>query len=114
MIFLNTSLIRKSALFLAAAILSVSTMAADFSQNQRLANQGNASAQYNLGVMYYKGEEVLKDNRKAFEWFQKSADQDNAKAQFNLEAMITNGEVTLSTDDKVVQIFRKEAYKGDS
>lgn len=73
-------------------MFSVSVIAMDFRQNLRLANQGNASAQYNLGVMYYKGKGVLRDNTKAFEWFQKAADQGNAKAQFNLEAMYSNGE----------------------
>lgn len=48
MTFLNTSLIRKSTLFLAAAMFSVSAIAVDFDQNQRLANQGNVTAQHNL------------------------------------------------------------------
>lgn len=45
-------LIRKLTLFLAAAMFSLSAMAGDFNQTQRLANQGNAQAQFNLGVIY--------------------------------------------------------------
>ena len=48
MTFLNASLIRKLTLFLAAAMFSVSAIAIDFDQNQRLANQGDVMAQHNL------------------------------------------------------------------
>ena len=92
MAFFKTSLIRKLTLFLAAAMLSVSAMATDFNENKRLANQGNASAQYNLGVMYYKGEGVKKDNAKAIEWFKLAANQGHPRSQYNLEAMYSNGE----------------------
>ena len=44
MTFPNTSIIRKSTIFLAAAMLSVSAMVTDFSQVQREANQGDADA----------------------------------------------------------------------
>ena len=59
MTFLNTSLIRKLTFFLAAAMLSLSAMAADFNQVQREANQGDALAQAMLGGMYYQGEGVV-------------------------------------------------------
>ncbi|MGO3736687.1 MAG: tetratricopeptide repeat protein, partial [Moraxellaceae bacterium] len=61
MILLNTALIRKTTLFLAAAMLSVSAMATGFNENQRLANQGDADAQYSLGVMYKDGDGVRQD-----------------------------------------------------
>jgi len=69
MALFKTSFIHKAIVFLVAAIFSLSTMAADFSQTKQLANQGNASAQYNLGVMYYKGDGVPQDRSKATEWF---------------------------------------------
>lgn len=70
----NTSLIRKPILFLAVAMLSLSAMAANFSQTQRLANQGIPAAQHNLGVMYYEGKGVRQDYAKAKEWVGKSCD----------------------------------------
>lgn len=76
-------------------MFSVSTIAVDFSQNQKLANQGNAAAQYNLGVMYYKGEGVSQDRSEATEWFQKAANQGHIKAQFNLKALRTNGKSAI-------------------
>ena len=91
MIFLNTLLIRKLILFLAAAILSVSAMAADFNQTQRLANQGDAQAQALLGVMYMQGEVVGQDYSKAAQWFEKAANQGDAGAQAMLGKLYYEG-----------------------
>jgi len=49
-----------------------------------LANQDNAQAQYELGLMYELGIGIKKDLNKAFVWYQKSANQAYAKAQYNL------------------------------
>ncbi|MCG3872898.1 sel1 repeat family protein [Psychrobacter sp. Ps7] len=73
-------------------MFSVSAIAMNFRQNLRLANQGNASAQYNLAVMYYKGKGVQKNNAKAVEWFKQAAKQGHIKSQYNLEVMYSNGE----------------------
>jgi TPR repeat protein len=48
---------------------------------RRAAAKGNASAQFNLGIMYANGEGVPKDEAKAVEWYQKSAAQGDADAQ---------------------------------
>ena len=77
MTFLNTPLIRKLTLFLAAVMLSLSAMATDSNQVHRLANQGNSYAQYSLGRMYYKGEAVRENTSLAKEWFGKSCDNGN-------------------------------------
>jgi TPR repeat protein len=47
----------------------------------KAAEQGDASAQFNLGMMYAKGEGVPKDNVEAVEWVRKAAEQglENAK-----------------------------------
>ncbi|WP_440455254.1 tetratricopeptide repeat protein [Psychrobacter sp. ASPA161_9] len=81
---LKTSFISKITLFLAAAMLSISAMATDFNQTQRLANQGNADAQFNLGEMYYLGDGVSQNYTTAKKWFEKAANQGDATAQFNL------------------------------
>ena len=54
-----------------------------------LAEQGNASAQYNLGLMYDMGQCVSQDYKQAVYWLTKSAKQGNAKAQTNLGFMCT-------------------------
>src|SRR5579862_7032168 len=56
-----------------------------------LADQGNADAQYALGVIYYFGQGVPHDCAAAASWFRKAADQGNATAQFNLGLMYGNG-----------------------
>ena len=52
-----------------------------------LAEQGDAGAQTNLGLMYGGGEGVPQDIAKAAEWFRKAAEQGYAKAQFGLGGM---------------------------
>ena len=45
------------------------------------ANQGNAGAQFNLGVAYYKGQGVTRDDREAVKWFRIAAQQGDQDAQ---------------------------------
>ncbi|GIT24767.1 MAG: hypothetical protein CM1200mP41_08110 [Gammaproteobacteria bacterium] len=40
-----------------------------------LAKQGDADAQFSLGVMYEKGEGVAKDNKAAVKWYTLAAEQ---------------------------------------
>ncbi len=49
-----------------------------------LAEQGNAKALYNLGVMYRNGHGVPQDDAEAVKWSRKAAEQGYAEAQFNL------------------------------
>jgi len=53
-----------------------------FKQIVPLAEQGNADAQFILGMMYWKGQGVLKDPDQGIKWFKASAAQGNADAQF--------------------------------
>ena len=52
-----------------------------------LAEQGNAVAQYSLGVMYDNGQGVPQDFKEAVRWYRLAADQGHAGAQNNLGAM---------------------------
>ena len=91
MTFLNIPFIRKSILFLAAAMLSVSAMAADFAKTKALAERGDADAQFMTGAMYHEGVGVRQDYAKAAKWVEKSAKQGDARAQFNLGMMYKEG-----------------------
>lgn len=51
---------------------------------EKAANQGHASAQYVLGIMYGAGRGVSQDNVKAAEWIQKAAEHGHADAQSSL------------------------------
>ena len=56
-----------------------------------LAEQGSASAQYNLGVMYDKGQGVTQDDKTAIKWWKLAAKQGYASAHNNLGFMYANG-----------------------
>jgi len=59
---------------------------------QPLAEQGNASAQYNLGAMYYNGQGVPQNYQEAVKWFRKAAEQGFAEAQFSLGLRYFDGQ----------------------
>ena len=56
-----------------------------------LAKEGNAEAQYNLGMMYRAGRGVPHDYKEARKWYRLSAEQGNPLAQFNLGWMYASG-----------------------
>jgi TPR repeat protein len=55
------------------------------------ANQGEAAAQKDLGVMYYLGQGVPRDDAQAFEWFTRAAEQRDHVAQYFLGVMHAEG-----------------------
>ena len=60
-----------------------------------IAEQGNAAAQFNLGLMYAKGDGVLKDYAEAAKWYRLSAEQGDADAQNNLGVLHVYGHGVL-------------------
>jgi len=65
-----------------------------------LAEQGDANAQFNLGVMYDKGEGVPQDYKEATKWYRLTAEQGDASAQTKLGYMYDHGQGVLQ--DNVV------------
>ena len=57
-----------------------------------LAEEGNAVAQNNLGLMYHNGWGVPQDDKEAVYWYKLAAEQGDAKAQYNLGVMQDVGE----------------------
>ena len=45
------------------------------------ARSGETQAQYNLGVVYFKGVGVSRNHEEAFKWFEKAAKKGSAKGQ---------------------------------
>jgi TPR repeat protein len=76
---------------------------------ESLAEQGNSSAQYNLGQLYRNGQGVPQDNRTAVKWFKLAAAQGNADAQFNLGWMCHKGQGILQDDKTAVKWFKLAA-----
>lgn len=56
-----------------------------------LAQQGDANAQYHLGVMYHNGLGITKDYQQALDWYLRAARQGLAAAQYNLGVIYHNG-----------------------
>jgi len=57
-----------------------------------LAEQGDAKAQYFLGLVYDEGEGVPEDGAKAVHWYRKAAEQGDTEAQFWLGIMYAASE----------------------
>ena len=55
------------------------------------AEQGDVSAQFNLGLMYANGTGVSQDYKEAVKWYRLSADQGDALAQGKLGMMYIEG-----------------------
>jgi hypothetical protein len=55
---------------------------------QPLAEQGQALAQYQLGLLYANGKGVTKDDAKARQWYEKAAIQGHTEAQVNLGVLL--------------------------
>ena len=60
-----------------------------------LAEAGDVSVQFNLGLMYNYGEGVLQDYKEAVKWFRLAAEQGVAEAQIALAVMYEFGDGVL-------------------
>ena len=56
------------------------------------AEQGDPKAQYELGLMYAKGDGVPEDYQEAVKWYRKAAEQGQASAQSKLGGMYYLGQ----------------------
>ncbi len=103
----------KKLILLLTILFTQIIVAQSFEETKRLAEQGDASAQFMSGVCYFFGKGTLKDPKKAFYWFKKSAEQGDAKAQFNLSICYKNGEGVIK-DLKKAAYWCKKAYENGS
>ena len=101
-----------------------------FAETKKKAEAGDASAQYNLGLIYDKGEGVTLDEEKgkpweaysadrmkrlklkAVEWYRKAAAQGHAEAQFRLGMMYYIGKGVSVDNAKAVEWYQKAAVQG--
>src|SRR5437763_7682829 len=104
--------------FLAVTLFTVSRVGAQTStkavsaldraeQLRRAAEQGIASAQFDLAVMYDTGTGVVQDFAQALGWYRKAAEQGYADAQFNLGVMYAKGAGVDRDDTEAAQWYRK-------
>jgi hypothetical protein len=80
---------------------------------KKAAEQGDAGAQYNLGLMFAKGKGVPQDYKEAVKWFTKAAEQGLADAQVNLGVMFDKGEGVPEDYVQAYKWFILAAAQGD-
>ena len=78
------------------------------------AEMGNKDAQNNLGVVFYNGQGVEQDYRKAFEWYQKASKQGESSSQWRLGGMYLNGLGVDQDYGKAFEWYLKAAEQGDA
>ena len=79
---------------------------------QPLAEQGDADAQYMLGLMYSKGQGVPWDDKAAMQWYRRAAEQGYAGAQAELGLMYYHGRGVPKDEKAAVQWYRRAAKQG--
>src|SRR5271163_3375797 len=78
-----------------------------------LANDGDATAQFNLGLMYVTGQGVQQDNAAAALWFRKAAAQGYALAQSNLGILYLYGRGAPQDYVRAYMWFSLSAAQGE-
>ena len=78
------------------------------------AEQGEAEAQYDLGVMYANGLGVPEDDAEAVRWLRLAAGQGFAAAQFTLGLWYDHGLGVPQDDIEAVRWYRLAADQGDA
>ena len=78
------------------------------------ADQGDARASYNIGVLYERGWGVAQDYSEAMRWYRKAADQGDVRAQFNIGGLYHNGWGVAQNDAEATRWYRMAADQGDA
>lgn len=73
------------------------------------AEQGDASAQYNLGLMYLEGQGVKQDNAEAYAWIRTAAAQGRSGTLEIRQALLR--EMTPSQEDRAIELAREYREK---
>ena len=73
------------------------------------AEQGNAEAQYNLGLMYLEGLGVKQDNAEAYAWIRTAAAQGKG-GTLEIRAALLR-EMTPSQEDRAIELAREYREK---
>ena len=78
-----------------------------------LAKQGQAVAQYHLGLLYANGQGVPKDDAQARQWYEKAATQGHANAQANLGSLYDYGRGGPQDFKMAVRWYLRSANQGN-
>jgi TPR repeat protein len=84
----------------------------DMANLKRLAGQGNADAQFELGVCYLRGAGVAKDFAKGAEWLKKASDQHHLPAINALGTVHEEGLGVEKDEKKAFELYQRAAKFG--
>jgi len=87
---------------------------AALSEWEPLAERGNESAQFNLGIIYHKGLGVQYNYMAAVKWYTLAAEQGNAPAQYNLGVMYRLGQGVAQNYKTAVKWYTLAAKQGSA
>ena len=91
---------------------SPSPMADEVQRLQQLAGEGDAAAQYKLGVWCANGQGGPQDDTQAVAWLRTAADQGLAAAQYHLGGMYVSGRSVPQDDAEGVAWYARAAAQG--
>lgn len=77
-----------------------------------LAAEGDAKAQYNLGLMYDSGDGVARDPQQALHWYRQAAGQGLSEAQYTLGVIYFRSDVVPVDYAEAVKWYRRAAEQG--
>lgn len=102
-------------LIIAVGFATIATAVADdLAQTIRRAEQGDAEAQYDLGLIYSKGTGVGQDYRKAEAFFAKAAESGHGEAQYQLACLYNAGLGVEQDRPKAHSLFVAAADHGSA
>lgn len=83
-----------------------------FKEWRPLAGQGDAIAQYYMGVLYANGQGVEQSYEEAANWYEKAAEQDYAEAQYSLGELYDQGKGVVRNSHFANDWYIKAAEMG--
>jgi TPR repeat protein len=99
---------------LPGTLVGCSEQSRNFEAVKRMAEQGDAKAQTELGSMYAQAQGVALNDAEAVKWFQKAAEQGDAEAQFFLGVRYSGGYGIAQNDAEAVKWIRLAAEQGNA
>jgi uncharacterized protein len=77
-----------------------------------LANQNDAKACYNLGLMYHDGDGVKQSMDEAVKWYTRSAELNYVQAQYMLASLVFRREIQGISYERAAQYYQQAAEQG--
>ena len=94
------------------AIVEETIVITEIERLRPLATQGDQLAQYELGALYYSGNDVKQDYSQAALWYRRAAQQGNVDAQYSLGNMFLMGEGITQDDRQAAHWYALAAEQG--